>query len=172
MQFRRNEGSRVSVDSASNQAGWPRSADFDGLVSEILRALGDSSVSDETVAPRTAASPRLAGVYIISVAARLADMHPQTLRKYDREDLVSPSRTGGMLRLYSDEDVERLRTIGRLVDELGLNLEGVRLVLAMVDRLQDVAGVLERSPEVAGARTARIAADEIRGIVAYVGGRA
>lgn len=69
------------------------------------------------------------GVYIISVAARILEMHPQTLRKYERAGLVSPSRTGGMLRLYSDVDIARLKLIKHLVNGLGLNLAGVQVVL-------------------------------------------
>ena len=75
------------------------------------------------------------GVYIISVAARLLEMHPQTLRKYERVGLISPFRTGGMLRLYSEEDMARLRLIKYLVIDLGLNLAGVELVLALFNRL-------------------------------------
>ena len=75
------------------------------------------------------------GVYVISVAARILDMHPQTLRKYERVGLVLPSRTGGMSRLYSDADIARLKLIKRLVDEQGLNLAGVQLALAMFNRL-------------------------------------
>ena len=62
-------------------------------------------------------------------------MHPQTLRKYERVGLVQPSRTIGMLRLYSDEDITRLRVIKHLVDELRLNLAGVEMVMTMVERL-------------------------------------
>ena len=75
------------------------------------------------------------GVYIISVAARLLEMHPQSLRKYERVGLISPFRTGGMLRLYSEEDMARLRLIKYLVNDLGLNLAGVELVLALFNRL-------------------------------------
>ena len=75
------------------------------------------------------------GLYIISVAARILEMHPQTLRKYERIGLVRPSRTMGMLRLYSDEDVARLRLIKHLVGEMGLNLAGVHLALRLFNRL-------------------------------------
>jgi MerR family transcriptional regulator/heat shock protein HspR len=75
-------------------------------------------------------------VFIISVAARLLEMHPQTLRKYEREGFIAPSRTSGNLRLYSDEDLERLRQVKYLVGELGLNLAGVQLVLEMTRRLR------------------------------------
>ncbi len=69
-------------------------------------------------------------VYVISVAAELAGMHPQTLRQYDRLGLVSPARTGGRNRLYSARDIERLRQVQRL-SENGINLEGIRRILAL-----------------------------------------
>ena len=75
------------------------------------------------------------GLYIISVAARILHMHPQTLRKYERLGLVQPSRTVGMLRLYSQEDIEKLRHIKRLQEELGLNLAGVEVALRVFQRL-------------------------------------
>ncbi len=78
------------------------------------------------------------GLYIISVAARLLEMHPQTLRKYERVGLISPPRTEGMLRLYSSQDITRLRLIKHLVDDLGINLAGVELVLDMFARLHQV----------------------------------
>ena len=77
----------------------------------------------------------LVGVYIISVAARMLEMHPQTLRKYERLGLVRPSRTVGMLRLYSEEDIVRLELIKHLVGELGLNLAGVRMTIALFNKL-------------------------------------
>ena len=75
------------------------------------------------------------GVYIISVAARILDMHPQTLRKYERLGLVRPGRTLGMLRLYSTEDIRKLRIIRHLSDEMGLNLAGVEFALAAIQNL-------------------------------------
>ena len=75
-------------------------------------------------------------VFIISVAARLLEMHPQTLRKYEREGLIAPSRTTGNLRLYSDDDLERLRQVKYLVGERGLNLAGVQLVLAATQQIR------------------------------------
>lgn len=80
----------------------------------------------------------LEGVYIISVAARLLEMHPQTLRKYERVGLVSPSRTVGMLRLYSEQDITRLRFIKYLVDGLRMNLAGVEFALEVLNRLLEV----------------------------------
>ena len=78
---------------------------------------------------------QMEGVYIISVAARILDMHPQTLRKYERLGLVRPGRTLGMLRLYSTEDIRKLRLIRHLSDEMGLNLAGVEFALATVQNL-------------------------------------
>ena len=81
------------------------------------------------------AALQMEGVYIISVAARILDMHPQTLRKYERLGLIRPGRTLGMLRLYSTEDIRKLRLIRRLSDEMGLNLAGVEFVMAAVQNL-------------------------------------
>ncbi len=80
----------------------------------------------------------LKGVYIISVAARLLEMHPQTLRKYERLGLVRPSRTIGMLRLYSEEDIQKLRLIRYLEENLGLNLAGVEFTLNLLSHLLDM----------------------------------
>lgn len=75
------------------------------------------------------------GVYVISVAARILDMHPQTLRKYERVGLIMPSRTSGMSRLYSDEDIARLKLIKHLVDNLGLNHAGVHLAMELFNQM-------------------------------------
>ena len=75
------------------------------------------------------------GVYIISVASRILEMHPQTLRKYERAGFIQPSRTNGMLRLYSELDISRLKLIKHLVADLGLNLAGVQLALDVFNRL-------------------------------------
>ena len=87
------------------------------------------------------------GVYIISVAARILEMHPQTLRKYERAGLVRPSRTVGMLRLYSEEDIARLRLIKHLVGDLGLNLAGVQLMLQLFNRMLEIRAKLPRVPD-------------------------
>jgi MerR family transcriptional regulator/heat shock protein HspR len=79
-------------------------------------------------------------LFVISVAARLLQMHPQTLRKYEREGLIAPSRTQGNLRLYSDRDIERLRQVKYLVEDRGLNLAGVQLVLELTRRLREMRG--------------------------------
>lgn len=92
------------------------------------------------------------GVYIISVAARILSMHPQTLRKYERVGLVRPSRTVGMLRLYSEEDIAKLRMIKYLVDELRLNLAGVEMALAVFDRLMAARSQMKSSSPAASAK--------------------
>lgn len=85
----------------------------------------------------------VAGVYIISVAARILDMHPQTLRKYERLGLINPGRTVGMLRLYSREDIRKVFLIRHLMENLGLNLAGVEFVLNLVENLQGFQGYLQ-----------------------------
>ena len=82
--------------------------------------------------------------YMISVAADLVGMHPQTLRIYEQKGLVRPKRTAGNTRLYSESDIERLRLIQRLTTELGLNLAGVERVLHLEDELQRMRRRLER----------------------------
>lgn len=74
--------------------------------------------------------------YMISVAAELAGLHPQTLRMYENRGLIRPARTAGGTRLYSESDVERLRLVQRLTTELGLNLAGVEHVLRLEDELR------------------------------------
>jgi MerR family transcriptional regulator/heat shock protein HspR len=82
--------------------------------------------------------------YMISVAAELVGMHPQTLRIYEQRGLVNPGRTAGNTRLYSDADVERLRLIQRLTSDWGLNLAGVERVLHMEDELERLRVRMER----------------------------
>lgn len=84
-------------------------------------------------------------LFVISVAARLVEMHPQTLRKYEREGLIAPSRTSGNLRLYSDQDIERLRQVKYLVEERGMNLAGVQLALELTRELQHLRESLDTS---------------------------
>ena len=83
-------------------------------------------------------APATEGVYVISVAARLLEMHPQTLRKYERLGLVQPARTIGMLRLYSEEDLYQLRLIRHMEETLGLNLAGVEWALTLVSQLLEM----------------------------------
>jgi MerR family transcriptional regulator/heat shock protein HspR len=82
--------------------------------------------------------------YMISVAAELVGMHPQTLRVYETKGLVRPRRTPGNTRLYSEADLERLRLIQRLTGELGLNLAGVETVLRLEDELGRLQARMER----------------------------
>ncbi len=82
--------------------------------------------------------------YMISVAAEIVGMHPQTLRIYESKGLVRPGRTPGGTRLYSDRDLERLRAIQRLTTELGLNLAGVQRVLVLEDELEKLRARLVR----------------------------
>jgi MerR family transcriptional regulator, heat shock protein HspR len=82
--------------------------------------------------------------YMISVAADLVGMHPQTLRIYESKGLLRPSRTPGGTRLYSEADLERLRLIQRLTSELGLNLAGVETVMRLEDELKRLRSRLDR----------------------------
>lgn len=83
-------------------------------------------------------------LYMISVAAQLAGLHPQTLRMYEAKGLIHPARTPGGTRVYSDADVERLRLIQRLTTELGLNLAGVEHVLRLEDELRRLRRRMEQ----------------------------
>ncbi len=81
---------------------------------------------------------RKKGLYTIGVVARMYDIHPQTLRLYEREGLLKPSRTEGNTRLYSDEDLERLEFILFLTRELGVNLAGVDIILNMKEQMEEL----------------------------------
>ena len=70
-------------------------------------------------------------VYLISIVAKILDIHPQTLRQYERENLVTPSRSNGRIRLYSQRDIDRIKLILRLTRELGVNLAGVDIILRL-----------------------------------------
>ena len=82
--------------------------------------------------------------YMISIAAELVGMHPQTLRIYEAKGLVQPKRTPGNTRLYSEADLDRLRLIQRLTGELGLNLAGVETVLRLEDQLERMRARIDR----------------------------
>lgn len=82
--------------------------------------------------------------YIISVAARMVSLHPQTLRYYERLGLVQPTRSEGNRRLYSPRDIERLRRIARLTDELGVNLAGVEVILNMARKMEKMRAEMAR----------------------------
>jgi len=175
-----DRSSRNPNESVQQDLAWARSDAFNRMLAELFDISKGSDENRNVPVMRPEPRPedrqgqsfrpnRITGVYVISVAARLADMHPQTLRKYDKEGLVRPQRSEGSRRLYSDSDVERLRVIRRLGDELGLNLNGVSLVLDLVRSLTDIVSLLESSPEVSDTQAARVAADELRQILSYVG---
>ena len=85
--------------------------------------------------------------YVISIAARMLELHPQTLRYYERVGLIRPSRSEGNRRLYSPRDIDRLRAIARLVDELGVNLAGVEVIFNMRQRMEDMQQEMDRVRE-------------------------
>jgi len=82
-------------------------------------------------------------LYFISMAARLLDMHPQTLRKYERLGLVRPTRTVGSMRVYSAEELDRLKLIKRLVEDDGVNLAGVQRLLAIAEAVQRLRPLMQ-----------------------------
>lgn len=138
-QNRRIQTARVSIrQTGARQTGpRPTTAPPAGDGGAIPSRPDDTALapSPAAAAPTPEEAMRLEGVYIISVAARILDMHPQTLRKYERLALVRPSRTDGMLRLYSTEDIRKLRLIRHLSDELGLNLAGIKFALDTLQHL-------------------------------------
>lgn len=99
------------------------------------------------------------GVFMISVAAELAEMHPQTLRMYEARGLITPKRSPKNTRLYSQDDVERLRRIQRMTAEEGLNLAGVETVLEMEEELERTRRELQRMRERAAELEAKMAAE-------------
>ncbi len=108
-------------------------------------------------------------VFIISVAARLLEMHPQTLRKYEREGLIAPSRTSGKFRLYSDEDLERLRQVKYLVGERGLNLAGVQLALEATRQIRVLQARLAESSESGAQLDAERLGSELNALLRLLG---
>jgi len=92
--------------------------------------------------------------YIISVAARLVEMHPQTLRYYERLGLIEPSRSNGKIRLYSARDVERLRQIHNYVNDLGVNLAGVEIIMSLTEKMAEMEAEINRMRAALEARDA------------------
>ncbi|MGA2903080.1 MAG: helix-turn-helix transcriptional regulator [Candidatus Korobacteraceae bacterium] len=78
------------------------------------------------------------GAYMISAVAEMYDIHPQTLRLYEREGLLKPSRTEGNTRLYTDEDLERLELVLSLARDLGVNISGIAIILQMRERMEEM----------------------------------
>ena len=107
------------------------------------------------------------GRYMISVAAEIVGMHPQTLRIYETKGLVRPQRTPGGTRLYSETDLERLRIIQRLTTELGLNLAGVELVLRLEDELRRAHAQIERLQAEVRAEVQKVHKQYRRDLVVY-----
>ena len=101
------------------------------------------------------AGERERGVYVISVAAELAGVHPQTLRIYERRGLLDPARTGGGSRRYSQRDIDRLRRISELT-EAGLNLAGVKAVMALEDEVAQLRAQLAQATKEAREAVERI----------------
>jgi MerR family transcriptional regulator, heat shock protein HspR len=108
--------------------------------------------------------------YMISVAAELVGMHPQTLRIYETKGLVRPRRTPGNTRLYSEADLERLRVIQRLTTELGLNLAGVETVIRLEDELGKARKRLERLERQMREEIRNVHRQYRREVVRYSGG--
>lgn len=93
-------------------------------------------------------------VYLISIVAKILDIHPQTLRQYERENLVCPSRSNGRIRLYSQRDIDRIKLILRLTRELGVNLAGVDIILRLKENVDDMEeDMMELKREVMRAKT-------------------
>jgi MerR family transcriptional regulator/heat shock protein HspR len=107
-------------------------------------------------------------LYLISMAAEILGMHPQTLRKYERLGLVQPTRTDGSMRVYDREELERLRLIKRLVDELGINLAGVQRLLQVAEVMQRIRPLMEESALTTGAGRRQLV-NEIRRLNEAIG---
>jgi MerR family transcriptional regulator, heat shock protein HspR len=96
------------------------------------------------MARRDGTEPSDRALYIISVAAELGGVHPQTLRIYERKGLLNPARTAGNTRRYSDRDIDHLRTIQKLTQEQGVNLAGVRMIVELQNELDRMRERMER----------------------------
>ena len=109
-------------------------------------------------------------LYFISVAARMLGMHPQTLRKYERLGLVQPTRTIGSMRLYSREELERLKLIKRLVEDGGINLAGVQRLLSIAEVVQRLRPLVTITrDDTLSARDARRLAQELDALSRMLG---
>ena len=86
-------------------------------------------------------------VYLISVVATMLDIHPQTLRQYEREGLIEPSRTQGRMRLYSQRDIDRMKLILRLTRQMGVNLAGVDIVLQLKEQIDQMQQEIDQLRE-------------------------
>src|SRR5436309_9550740 len=102
----------------------------------------EAAVSQPTDADFNAGLPPNAA-FVISVAARLVGVHEQTLRYYERAGLLEPARSKGRIRLYSLHDLERVRQIRRLTDDMGVNLAGVEVIMRLTDRIRELEGQID-----------------------------
>ena len=97
-------------------------------------------------------------VYLISIVAKILNIHPQTLRQYERENLIKPSRSNGRVRLYSQRDIDKIKLILRLTRELGVNLAGVDIILRLKEQMeemeQEIAELREEISKLEGNRSA------------------
>jgi MerR family transcriptional regulator/heat shock protein HspR len=106
-------------------------------------------------------------LYFISVAARMLGMHPQTLRKYERLGLIQPSRTIGSMRLYTRDEIDRLKAIKRLVDDAGINLAGVQRLLSIASVVERIRPLMRDEP--LSTREARRLSQELEAIARMLG---
>lgn len=97
-------------------------------------------------------------IYVISVVARMLEVHPQTLRMYERQGLVTPQRRGP-IRMYSEQDIARIRQIQRLTRDMGVNLAGIEVILKLLERIDELQGEVDRVREQAKRRLKRISQD-------------
>jgi MerR family transcriptional regulator, heat shock protein HspR len=107
-------------------------------------------------------------LFLISMAAEMLGMHPQTLRKYERLGLIQPTRTVGSMRVYDREELERLRLIKHLVDELGINLAGVQRLLQVAEVMQRIRPLMEENALTTGAGRRQLV-NEIRRLNEAIG---
>lgn len=117
-------------------------ADFSYPTPKTARRITDRRLLAD--APRITAD-RDRAVYVISVAAELAGVHPQTLRMYERKGLLQPKRTEGRARRYSDRDIDHVRLIQTLTQEYGINLAGVTMVMELTRQVEDIQTRLEEA---------------------------
>ncbi|SFV56813.1 HspR, transcriptional repressor of DnaK operon [hydrothermal vent metagenome] len=100
-------------------------------------------------------------VYLISIVSKILDIHPQTLRQYERENLITPSRSNGRIRLYSQRDIDRIKLILRLTRELGVNLAGVDIILRLKENVDKMEReIAELRHEVEAAKNSRSVAPD------------
>ena len=143
-QTRRTRLEPYPAPSVEAPTAWP-----EGMSPGATRGSGGPTTPEPAGSDKnaTGTNMELEGVYIISVAARLLEMHPQTLRKYERLGLIQPVRTVGMLRLYSQDDLRKVMLIRHLMDNLGLNLAGVEFALKLVNNLSVFSRRLARATD-------------------------